>query len=75
MRRFRAADGSSWEAVVGRESWGAFFAIFAPVGAGADIRQAQLEAGTWADAEREVDTLDEAALRGLLERATIKPLE
>jgi hypothetical protein len=75
MRRFRDPEGRAWEAVVGRESWGAFFAIFAPVAAGADIRQAQLQAETWAEAERELEALDDPALHELLERSTIKSLE
>jgi hypothetical protein len=74
MRRFRDPEGHSWEAVVGRESWGAFFAIFAPASAGDEIRQTQLDAATWSDAERELDVLDDAALQQLLGRSTPKSL-
>jgi hypothetical protein len=74
MRRFRDPAGRAWEAVVGRESWGAFFAIFVPAGTEA-VRQTQLQAATWADAERELEALDDPALHELLERSTIKTLE
>jgi hypothetical protein len=74
MRRFHDATGRAWEAVVGRESWGAFFAIFSTVAAGTDIRQAPLRAESPAEAERELDELDDVALQGLLERSTIKSL-
>ena len=75
MRRFRDSSGERWEAVVGRESWGAFFAIFVPVAGTAAIRQIQLQAATWQDAENELDTMDDPALQELLGRSTIKSLE
>ena len=74
MRRFRDPSGRPWEAVVGRESWGAFFAIFVPT-AGDAIRQTQLDAGSWSDAERELDELDEPGLHEMLARSTEKSLE
>jgi hypothetical protein len=74
MRRFLDGSGLAWDAVVGRESWGAFFAIFVPV-VGDGLRQTQLDAGSWADAERAIDALDEAGLRELLARATTKSLD
>jgi hypothetical protein len=43
-------------------------------GGGGPVRQTQLEAGTWDDAVRELDTMDEAALRVLLERSIPKDL-
>jgi hypothetical protein len=75
MRRFRDPAGQPWEAVVGRESWGAFFAIFVPGASGEGVRQTQLEAATWADAERELDALDDDGLHRLLGRSTDKSLE
>ena len=75
MRRFEDRAGHFWEAVAGRESWGAFFAIFVPAEQGRQIRQAQLQAGTWGEAERELDDLDPTALLELLGRSAIKDLE
>jgi hypothetical protein len=74
MRRFVDQAGRPWEAVAGRESWGAFFAIFVPGPGGGQVRQALLEAETWEDAMRELDGLDESALRALLERSSPKDL-
>ena len=74
MRTFTDRAGQAWEVVAGRESWGAFFAIFVPGSAGRELRQTQLAAGSWDDAERELDTMDEAGLQDLLERSTMKNL-
>jgi hypothetical protein len=74
MRRFQDAEGWGWEAVVGRESWGAFFAIFVPAAAG-EVRQTQLQAATWSDAERELEAVDERGLNELLARSSPKSLE
>lgn len=67
MRRFRDGEGREWEVVVGRESWGAFFAIFVPRGHDAPVRQSLLDAGSQSEASRAVDERDEGALRELLE--------
>lgn len=75
MRGFHDAEGRAWDAVVGRESWGAFFAIFVPARPGAEIRQAPLASSTWGEAERELDAMEEAALRELLGRSALKPME
>lgn len=75
MRRFTDASGRAWEAVPGRESWGAFFAIFVPIVDGEPVRQAVLDAEGWDGAVRELEGMDEPALRGLLERSVPKPLE
>ena len=74
MRRFQDAEGRRWEAVVGRESWGAFFAIFVPAASG-EVRQSQLQAATWSEAERELDAMDDRGLYELLGRSTVKSLE
>jgi len=74
MRRFRDGSGRDWEAVVGRESWGAFFAIFVPAAGPDPVRQTQLDAGSWAEAEQMIDTFAEPELHELLGRATIKSL-
>lgn len=75
MRRFRDSNGHDWDVVVGRESWGAFFALFVPgAHSGEIVRQTLLEASTQEAAERELDTLDGPALAALFERSTPKEL-
>lgn len=73
MRGFTDAEGRSWEAVVGRESWGAFFAIFIPREEGA-VRQVLLSASSYEDATRELADLDAPALRDLFRRSEPKTL-
>ncbi len=45
MRRFSDERGETWDAVVGRESWGTLYALFIPAGAAAaqPVRQALLQ--------------------------------
>jgi hypothetical protein len=70
MRRFTDAEGRSWDVTIGRESWGALYALFIPVGSRAEpVRQALLQASDHIAAERELDAMDEAALRALLQRS------
>lgn len=61
----------TWDVTLGRESWGAFFAIFVPR-RGADIRQTMLAAEAVEDAHRELDTLGEEQFRQLLSRSEPK---
>lgn len=74
MRRFEDDEGRSWEVVVGRESWGAFFAIFVPRSDVNDreVRQTRLEADRGTEAERRLDALDADGLRALLEESEPK---
>lgn len=65
MRRFTEPGGGEWDVVAGRESWGAFFAIFVPRGEGV-VRQAPLDAASAEEASRELAELDDEALRRLL---------
>lgn len=74
MRRFEDATGRSWEAVVGRESWGALVALFVPVGGGGQVREAALGAESYEAAHRELNTMDVGALRALLDRSSPKDL-
>ncbi len=74
MRRFDDDEGRSWEVVAGRESWGALFAIFVPVAAGPDVRQAPLVAASYEEAVALFDRLDDGALRDLLARSEPKQL-
>lgn len=72
MRQLQDDRDRSWDVVVGRESWGAFFAIFVPRGHDAAIRQTSLDAGDRADAAREVDGMDREELLELLRKSRPK---
>lgn len=71
MRRFRDPDGREWDVVVGRESWGAFYALFVPrAPTDAPVRQARLDAEATDAAGLELERLDERALAALFDRST-----
>lgn len=72
MRRFEHPEGCPWDVVVGKESWGALFALFVPAGRDEPVRQAPLRASSQEDAAAELDALDTAALAAMLERSTLK---
>lgn len=73
MRRFTDSAGTTWDVVLGRESWGALLALFVPVEAdAADVRQAPLGSAGYDAATQELDALDEAALQTLLDRSSVK---
>lgn len=60
--------------VVGRESWGALYAIFVPR-AGGEVRQAILEAESTGEAHRELEAMETGELLDLLDRSDPKTLE
>lgn len=72
MRSFTDAEGRAWDALVGRESWGAAVLLFSPR-AGSGVRVAPLAAETPRDAERELAGLPEEELRERL--AASRPWE
>jgi hypothetical protein len=74
MRRFTDERGEAWDVVVGRESWGTLYALFVPAGIGRTepVRQTLLRAAGYDQAQRELDSLDEAALREMLRTAVPK---
>lgn len=74
MRRFRDGEEREWEVVVGRESWGGFWAIFVPRGHEGRIRQTMLGAESRDGASRELEALDVSGLRRLLEDSEPKEL-
>ena len=74
MRRFTDREGRQWEVVPGRESWGTIVALFIPVEAGPDIRQAPLTASGYEMAEAELDRMGEAGLQELLDGSHPKTL-
>ena len=65
MRRWTDGSGRAWDVVAGRESWGAFFAIFVPRAEGT-VRQAPLEAESVEEASRALAELDDDGLERLL---------
>jgi len=71
MRRFSDEEGGVWDAVVGRESWGTLYALFIPAGAAAarPVCQALLDSVGYEQAQRELDAMDDAALRTLFQAA------
>ena len=68
-------EGVRWEIVVGRESWGAFYAIFVPHGVPREIRQTSLSGTSYEEAYHEIEALAEQGLRGLFARSTPKSME
>lgn len=73
MRRFTDAAGDVWDVVVGRESWGALYALFVPVGDDAvAIRQTLLAASGYEQAQHELHEMTEPALAELLRRSVPK---
>lgn len=72
MRRFIDREGSAWDVVLGRESWGSLLALFVPAAGAAAVRQAPLDATAYDTATQELDALDDAALQRLLDRSTLK---
>ncbi|MFW6080084.1 MAG: hypothetical protein ACODAE_10710 [Gemmatimonadota bacterium] len=71
MRRFIDGDGREWDVVLGRESWGAHYALFVPRGSGrrARARQTLLDASGYGAAEIALARMDEAAVARLFERS------
>jgi hypothetical protein len=74
MRYLQDQGGTTWDVVLGRESWGASVALFVPPAAsGMPVRQTQLAAVAHDQAARDLESMDEAALRALFDRSTPKP--
>lgn len=80
MRAFSDDTGRVWDVVVGRESWGALFAIFVPrtdsaadpADAPPEVRQTPLRASGYDEAHGELEDMTEADLRDLLRRSAPK---
>jgi hypothetical protein len=73
MRRFEDREGRFWDVIVGRQSWGANYALFVPAaGTAADVRQAILRSASFEDAVAELDALDTEGVQKLLDISTIK---
>jgi hypothetical protein len=65
MKRFQDSQGSEWDVVVGRASWGVFLFLFVPVGGG-EARQVTLSATSADEAEAALARTDASELRRLL---------
>ena len=72
MRSFTDGEGRSWDATVGRESWGGAVLLFAPRAEGG-VRVVPLASETVRDAERELAEMSEQGLREQL--AASRPWE
>lgn len=76
MRRYTDPRGRSWDVVVGRESFGALYALFVPSGeTRAETRQTLLEADSQAAAQQEVADMSDDALNTLFDRSEPKRLQ
>ena len=75
MRVFVDEDARHWDIVVGRESWGALFALFIPAGGDEGIRQTMLQSASYEDATRLLQHAEEAELADLFQRSEPKRLD
>ena len=75
MRRYTDPRGRDWDVVVGRESFGALYALFVPAGeTRAETRQALLQQDSKARAQAAVEAMSEEEMNELFERAEPKRL-
>lgn len=72
MRPFFDRAGNRWDVVVGRASWGAFYALFAPRGHDQPVRQTLIEAQDAIDAQRHLDDISDDRLQDMLDRSEPK---
>jgi hypothetical protein len=73
VRRITDRQGHTWDVIVGRESFGALFALFVPTrGNPEGARQTILGAQSQMDAEAELAALSTAELGRLLDRSEPK---
>jgi hypothetical protein len=62
MRRITDESGKRWDVALGRESWGSFVLLFTPLDGG-EARKATLASETMLQADQELDSLSDEALR------------
>ncbi len=75
MRRYTDPRGRDWDVVVGRESFGALYALFVPAGeTRAETRQALLQQDSKAGAQAAVEAMSEEEMNDLFERSEPKRL-
>jgi len=76
MRRHIDPDGRPWDVIIGRESFGALYALFIPAaGNTGAVRQSLLRADSQADAEAELAGMEESDMNDLLERSELKEMQ
>ena len=68
MRTFDDALGRPWQAALQEASYGSIALVFSPLH-GDGLRRLPMPVQTLTEAEAELAALDEAALRGLLDKA------
>lgn len=75
MRRYTDPRGRDWDIVVGRESFGALYALFVPSGeTRAETRQALLQEESKPQAQAAVEAMSDSEVDDLFERAEPKRL-
>ncbi|MEJ2503981.1 MAG: hypothetical protein P8177_11835 [Gemmatimonadota bacterium] len=75
MRRFEDPRGREWDVVVGRESFGALYALFVPAGeTRAETRQTLLHADSQAAAAESLAEMSSEEITELFERSDPKRL-
>ena len=72
MRAFVDRDGSRWDIVLGRESWGALVLLFVPA-APAPVRQAFFPADGYDIAVVALDELPDDRIQQLLDESQPRP--
>lgn len=72
MRRFKDESGGVWDAVVGRESWGAVVALFVPRSGDGPARQASIPADGFEEATSWMESCSDDELRARLAESTEK---
>jgi hypothetical protein len=76
VRRHVDRQGRAWDVLLGRESFGAFVALFVPAGENpAPPRQAHLRADSQAAGDTELDALSTEELDELLEGSEPKSMQ
>jgi hypothetical protein len=75
VRRYTDPRGRTWDVVVGRESFGALYALFVPAAeTRAETRQALLDAESQTAARQSLEGMTEDELTELFERSEPKRL-
>lgn len=76
MRRYTDPGGRSWDIVVGRESFGALYALFVPAGdTRAETRQTVLQADSQGAAQQSLEAMSQEELDELFHRSEPKRLQ